>query len=249
MTTPEDAANDHVRRPAPDRHGPRRARGAQAQESPAGPPPGDEPTISEAVSNAVKTGYDVIAENIKHGREAAERFRKGEYNIREVPGDLEEMGLQLLRLARELSATTFDVCERLLKELRRTSAGGDRAQELDPFRPSISKAPATARPAAPSSQMKLTIRFTGGRNASARTEFLSRPASHTAPDKISATPLSQRAGGEPISGVTFEVDMAVEGLVAIVAISRRHRPGVYSGLVFAEGQDVPLGVLAIEVFA
>jgi hypothetical protein len=249
MTTPEDAANDHVRRPTPHRLGPRRARASQAKEPPAGPPLSDEPTISEAVSNAVKTGYDVIAENIKQGREAAERFRKGEYNIREVPGDLEEMGLQLLRLARELSATTFDVCERLLRELRRTTAAGNRAQELDPFRPSTTKAPATASPASPSSQLKVTIRFTGGRNASSRTESLTRPTKPTAPDQISVTPLSPRAGGEPISGITFEVDMAVEGLVAIVAISRRHVPGVYSGLVFAEGQDIPLGVLTIEVFA
>src|SRR5687768_6526585 len=119
MTIPEDRAGDpeqkataeRVRRPAPAAAGPRRARTAAATEPPTSTPPGPGPDakVGDAVAQAVKLGYDVIAENIRQGREAAERFSKGKYNIREAPGDLEVAAQRLLQLSRELSTTTFDV--------------------------------------------------------------------------------------------------------------------------------------------
>ena len=125
--SPGSEADGRVRRPeaagrAPNRASPAASGGPAADPAkPKGPAPKaktpPEPKVSEAVAHAVKMGYDVIAQNIRQGREAAERFRQGEYSLRDAPGDLEVASLRLLQLARELSTTTFDVCERLLKEL------------------------------------------------------------------------------------------------------------------------------------
>jgi hypothetical protein len=205
-------------------------------------------TITDAIGHAVKAGYDVIAENIQQGREAAAAFRQGQYNIRDVPGDLETVALRMIQLARELSGTTLDICERLLKEISARQPPQDRASEVPPFRPAPAT-PAAAKPA-PSDPglMKLTVRISGAPKAVARTTSLPRPSRPTAPTDLSATPLATRDGqGKPITAVSFETDVSVEGLVAVIAVPARQAPGVYSGLVYAKGDDVPLGALTIEI--
>jgi hypothetical protein len=197
----------------------------------------------------VKVGYDVIAENIRQGRESAARFRQGEYNVREVPRDLQAMARRLIRLARELSTTSLDVCERLLKEVGPNLPPEDRTAEVPPFRTTATavKKPSAA-PTEDAGVMKVTTRFTGGPKAIARTASLARPRHPTPVSHISVAPLFQRAAdAKPINGVTFETDMSVEGIIAVVKIPKGRPPGVYSGLVHAEGDEVPLGVLSIEI--
>ena len=272
MTIPKGAAGGSEKSPTPKkpagrlsraepgRVAPKRMRPAAA-EAPERPVPLSDPgarqahetapdaTISASVAHAVKTGYEVIAENIKQGRIAAERFRHGEYNIRDAPGDLEVAALRLIQLARELSTTTFDVCERLLKEVGAHAPGKDPTASVPPFRPTATKVPAAAvaKPADMAS-MALTIRFTGAPEARAHTLTLSRPRRPTAPGDITAGPLaSKNDSAAPLAAVTFSVDMTVEGLVVTVAIPKGQPPGVYSGLVHAKGDDVPLGVLTVEI--
>ena len=237
-----DPARPRVRRSDPQGPGPIRSSSARAHEADS-----DDLGISEAAAAAVKEGYDVIAENIREGRLAAKRFRDGKYNISEAPGDIEEMSLRVLGLARELTETSFDVCERLLKLVG--SAPAKRAREdLPAFRRTATKAGST--PARPSDDLlKLTVRFgENGAKASSHTSSLSRPKNPTAPDQISAAPLVRRgADREQISGVKFAADLAVGGLIATVTIPAGQALGVYSGLVYAESQPAPLGVLTIEV--
>jgi hypothetical protein len=111
--------------------------------------------------------------------------------------------------------------------------------------------PSPAQPPTPAPNvMKLTIRFQGAAKATGRTQALSRPDQPTLAADITAAPLSARnPQAQPITGVVFQSDLAVEGLVAVVTIPDGQAPGVYSGLVFAKGQDAPLGVLTVEVTA
>ena len=205
-----------------------------------------DPSVSDSVAHAVKVGYDVIAENIRQGREAAARFRQGEYNVREVPGDLQDMALRLVTLARELSKTTLDVCERLLKEL--ADSPEDRTKTVPPFRTAAPAAEKPSAPAADAGVMKVTVRFPGAVKGVARTATLLRPKLPTAPGHISVAPLSRRAAGaKPIRDVSFETDVSVEGIVAVVNIPKKQEPGIYSGQVYAKGDEVPLGVLTVEV--
>ena len=272
MTTPEDRpaaskaakakgpAKARVRRPQPERTGPQRSQPKAASTPPpiiAMAPvrdPAADPKISDEVSRAVRMGYDVIADNIRQGREAAERFRQGQYNMREVPGDLEVAGLRVLQLARELSTTTFDICEKLLKELGTALGAPDPTGGNPPFRPVVKPAsPLTPAPTPPTTApgaMKLTVRFQGNAKATSRSQALSRPEQPTLAADITVAPLASRdPKAKPIAGVAFQSDLTVEGLVAVVTVPAGQAPGVYSGLVFAKGQDVPLGVLTVEVAA
>jgi hypothetical protein len=274
MTTPEATGDEgatppqgRVRRPQPARAGPRRSRTApETSEAPEAAPAkaesgsatstsADDAAISEAVSRAVKTGYDVLTDNLKRGREAAERFAQGNYNIREVPGDLEATSLRVLQLARELSSTTFDVCERLLHAFSANAKPPPGQTAAGPFWPTVRKAPGPAvkdaTPAAPAAHlaaMKVTVVFSGAPKAVAHTDTLSRPAQPTAPEDVSAAPLTARSGGgAPIAGVGFQADLAHGGLIVTVALPDGQAAGVYSGLVYAARQEVPLGVLSVEV--
>jgi hypothetical protein len=96
--------------------------------------------------------------------------------------------------------------------------------------------------------MKLTVRFEGGEGAVARTAALDRPQRPTAPQHLSAGPLTPREGGPAaIADVRFETDVSVEGLIAVVTIPPGLPAGVYSGLVRAAHDEVPLGVLSVEI--
>src|SRR5687768_3134453 len=97
----KESGADRVRRPAPAAAGPRRAGGAAAPgfQASARTGAGPDAQVGDAVAHAVKLGYDVIAENIRQGREAAQRFSKGKYSIRDAPGDLEVAAQRLLHLA------------------------------------------------------------------------------------------------------------------------------------------------------
>lgn len=241
------AAKARVRRPAPERAGPIRSAAA----APAGPSGG---SINDAIAVAVRAGYDVIAENIQQGRAAAEKFRQGEYNIRDVPEDVGTVLLRAIQLARDLSTTTFDVCERLLKETRSSdpTAGGPEpasgdgaARRTPPFR---THRPPPAEAQAPSGRMKLTVRFEGAPGAVSKTDALDRPSQPARPQDIVATPLAPRdPKGAVISDVKFEMDASVEGIVAVVTLPKGLAAGVYSGLVRGPGGDVPLGVLSVEI--
>ena len=248
--SPGTEADGRVRRPAAAGRAPNRAGPKGAAPKAKAPP---EPKVSEAVAHAVKMGYDVIAENIRQGREAAERFRQGEYRLRDAPGDLEVASLRLLQLARELSTTTFDVCERLLKELGAQRPPQDRTDSVPRFReaaPAATPAPVkTASPSPPAqATMQVTVRFEGAPKAIAHTDSLTRPRLPTAASGVSAAPLApSSARGAAIAGVRFEMDASVEGIVAVVTVPKGQAHGFYSSLVHAEGDPIPLGVLTIEL--
>ena len=229
-----------VRRPAPARTDPIRAALPDPPEK-----PGDDPTFSESVAHAVRTGYDVVSENIRLGREAAERFRHGEYNIRDVPNDLNTATMRVLTLARELSTTTIDVCARLLKEAGSVQPPHDRSAPPPPFHATPASSSGGNKPL---NALNLTIRFDGAVKAVAHPALLTRPPKSTKPTDISVTALTSRtAGSPPITGVNFGVDLSVEGLIATVYIDQGQPSGVYSGMVYAEGVAAPIGVLTIEV--
>jgi hypothetical protein len=267
MTTPEGAPGGaktgpaksapkaRVRRSAPERTKPIRAAAAAPPSIATAPvEAAGESSINDAIAQAVRSGYDVIADNIQQGRAAAARFRQGEYNIRDVPDDVSTVLLRLMQLARELSTTTFDVCEKLLKDMRPPASGaaptGAAADPTPPFRPHPAppQRPEPAPPAPGPAQMKLTVRFEGAPNAVARTGSLNRPSQPTLPRDLVVTPLAPRdPNGPVISQVRFETDISVEGLVAVVTVPPGLPAGVYSGLVRAPDDDVPLGVLTVEI--
>ena len=214
-----------------------------------------EAIIADAVADVVKSGYDVLEETISQGRAAAEKLRQGEYNFRQVPGDIEDLALRLLTLARQLSTTTFDICEQLLHQIG--SAGGPPppgqvAAQVPPFIATVARAaaghPPPQTPPQPLPDMRLAVRFTGTGQAVARSSTLTRPERPTTPSDIAVTPLTAREGaGAALTEVAFEADLNAGGLVATVTIPPGQPAGTYAGLVCAAGQAVPLGMLVVEL--
>ena len=275
------AASERLTRPKPARSGPDRtgagAKKEAAERRKAGMPPpppgrvGPAAAIDEAVAEAVKSGYDVLAQTIAQGREAAEHFRQGEYNIRDVPHDLQKLTLHLLGLARQLSGTVLDLCEQLVQQVPVSGSPpppGVVAATNPPFRDYHHKdagpippieggqmqnaprmaAPGPAAAAAPVGGMPISALFTGTKKAKLLTTSLARPDRPTALWEISASPLHPNGGGAAaLADVKFHTGETVDGLVASIAVPKGQPPGIYSGLVFAQGQPVPLGALVVEL--
>jgi hypothetical protein len=264
MTTPDgDAAGvnaaGRVRRSPPQRGGPDRS-GARHRHAPAKPAPADPSheydaiAIDDAIADSVKTAYNVLSETIEQGRNAAENFRHGDYNYRDVPADLRQVAANLLKLARQVSESTFEICEALLDQQMPGFPPPPANGPVPAFRDFVEKTehvlhsapPRTARPA--EAAMRLSVSFVGGDHAVAHSTQLARPVRPTSPSDVTAAPLVTRDGKASMTGVTFDADVSHGGgLIAKVTVPKGQPPGVYTGTVYAAGQDLPLGQLVIEL--
>jgi hypothetical protein len=158
----------------------------------------------------------------------------------------------MIDLARDLSTTTFDVVERLLKEAR----GPETPNKAPAFHPNPpasgpdGSAEPKAQPAPAIHLMRVNCCFTGKRRAIVRSAALTRPLAPIFPEEhLTAEPLKSTIGGPSITDVTFEADKSGGGLIITIAAADDQPAGVYAGLVYAPHQDWPLGVLAVEVLA
>lgn len=255
MTTRKPGGDDRIRKPIPARREPiRNLMPKPAAETPAAAPQpadatGEPPWPSAAVAEAVKRGYKVIGENIEQGRTAAAQFRNGQYNVRDASHDLNQLSLRMLSLARELSDTTCEVLERLLRDPKfpgaapRDPAAPPRSHQPPPFRPAPpppggAAAARGVRPPGP-----LEVVFKGG-PAKVLAATLDRPPQAT----VLAPPVLKALDGaaKDITGVGFGAGEAA-ALRITVDIPAGQPKGVYSGLLCPEGSPIPLGVLTIEV--
>ena len=219
--------------------------------------------IDEAVAEAVKSSYDVLSQTIAEGRAAAARFREGEYSLREVPRDFEAMARRMLELARQISTTTFDLCDQLLEQLSSAAAPpppGAVAAGLPGFRslkervseaaanPSVAGRPGRAPDERGSAALELEVEFSGAVSAACLASRLQRPAKPTGVWQLHCAPLAPRSGtAAPITDVEFAFDLARDGLTASVTVPDAQPSGIYSGLVYAETQNLPLGMLVVEI--
>ncbi|WP_095011422.1 hypothetical protein [Tsuneonella mangrovi] len=227
--------------------------------------------IDEAVAEAVRSGYDVLSETIAQGRRAAELFRQGNYSFRKVPYDVEAMAHRLLDLTRQLSTTTFDICEQLLAQFAAASGPpppGETASAVPGFRdiqPVKGKAKGKTNGSAQHGvkvhqphrehhrqdhrKLPLTIQFSG-KKAAALVKELDRPTNPTGVWEITSTSLVPREGNNPAidaAGIKFEADVSAGGLLVTIDVPPNQPAGVYSGMVTALSQDIPLGVIVVQV--
>jgi len=221
-------------------------RGGQGAPNPKGPAKLG-PGVAET-ARVVQLAYSVIGDNIKQGREVAEKLRQGQYHISAAPADLETAGRRVLSLARELSSTTLDFGERLLGEMRGVMGPVERFEGVPPFRALVGKAVLASNRMADTVRWSLTVQFDDGVNAKAHTSFLERPKTETQIDRLEVTALVRRPGGEELDGeVSFNFDLASGNLIAKVTMRPLQKSGVYTGLVCVRDADVPLGALTIEI--
>lgn len=277
MTTPE---HDRVTRPKAARTGPQRKPAAgpvpAPAPAPAAPPvPAPQPApkprknvkdpealiVNEAIAETVRTAYDVLSDTIGQGRKAAEQFRVGAYNVRDVPDDVRHMAANMLGLAKQLSSAAFEICETLLRQadtlMTPPPPGSTHVPPFPAAKPASpaprsagkaesQRAAAKAAPAAP--VIHLHVKLEGKRGAKAHGTTLARPDAPTAAEQIGCDGLVRRGGnGPPITRITFETNPDGRGLDVLVIVPQDQPPGIYSGAVYCATQPVPLGQLVIEV--
>ncbi|MHA6334575.1 hypothetical protein ACXYL9_12965 [Qipengyuania sp. CAU 1752] len=225
---------------------------------------GAEGVINDAVAEAVRNAYQVLGDTVAQGRIAADQFQHGDYNMRDVPVDVRILGQRMIKLARDLSETTFIVIEQLLRQMTRIpdapklgaapsvppfpTGSGMSAREHSDRPPSSHAGPGPQQSAGPADEtIELDVVFTGNTKAHALASRLARPAKPTGPEELSVTPLQRIDGkGKAIEKVRFSVDIGGK-LFATVTVPTRQAPGRYSGIVMVESEAAPLGTLTIEV--
>lgn len=223
----------------------------------------DEGLINQSVADAVRNANQVLSDTVAQGRVAAEQFRHGGYNMRDVPVDVQILGNRMIKLARELSDTTLNILEQLLKQMTQVPASppsglkgsvppfptGNRQDGEAP--PSTTNgAPPSSHPSEPAPQdrmLKLTVRFEGRSKAKALPSPLWKPTKATLPSELAITPMMHiLEEDDPITDVDFDADLD-GNLIVTVTIPPKQAPGVYAGMVLADYSDAPLGVLTIEI--
>ncbi|QPC99123.1 hypothetical protein [Qipengyuania soli] len=255
MTTPKSKSPNKARskKPEPARTNAIRS-GVRAQAANAKRADSEErdhskdPAIDEAVADAVRSSYDTLAKTIAQGREAAEKFRQGQYNMRQVPHDVETMILRLLDLARQLSGTTIDIVEQLLHQMTAVATLPE---------PGATKVPSFREHGKgkhkghgdEASGLLLTVRIKGAKEgAKDQHAMLQRPKKPTRPEQLSVTPLTTRDGKAKLPGkVEFSFDVSIMGLVATVPVPSGQPAGTYVGQIYAGDQDEPLGLMVLKV--
>ncbi len=278
MTTPEQhdpvaavsGPDQRVTRPVAARSAPHRKpiTSAAAQAPTASPAPDPAPeggvrdpdalVVNEAIADTVRTAYDVLSDTIGQGRKAAEQFRAGAYNVRDVPDDVRHMAANLLGLAKQLSSATFDICEALLRQtdtLMTPPPPG--STPVPPFQEAKPQHPAPHSTRHPGSHpisgtaapaIQLNVLFDGKRTAKAHTATLARPDSPTGADQISCDGLVPHGiSAPPIARVAFETNAGGLGLTVMVFVPQDQPAGVYSGAVHCATQSLPLGQLVVEI--
>ena len=210
----------------------------------------DELEINNAVATSVKSAYDVLADTIAQGRKSAEQFRQGEYNVRDVPEDVRQLAFTLINLARQLSTSTFDICDALLRQSAAIGVPPPGSTTVPPFHLVKPIAAGATPPPVPTAAptMQLSVKFVGADTAILHTTTLARPTVPTAPADVTSAPLAPRSGDAPaLTGVAFAANLADGGLIATVIVPPGQPAGTYAGAVYGAGQPLPLGLLVVEL--
>ncbi|MFN7399230.1 MAG: hypothetical protein ACK5SX_09280 [Sandaracinobacter sp.] len=192
--------------------------------------------VGKGVVEAVRAGYEVIGENLRQGRLAAERMAAGRYELSDTPEELSVLGNRLVALGRELSTVWFDLVGAVLRDPALKDA-------LRPLGTTVA-APRHAAATAKAGPM-LTIAFTGPDRARARPVPMTvaeRPAS-----LVTAGFHPLRQGPPPLTRVRFTSAGDGEGIVAIVELPEDQPGGRYTGTVCDAASGEPVAAVTIEI--
>ena len=217
--------------------------------------PGDPvASMDEAVAQAVQSSFDVFDEAVRHTRSNMERLQKGDLSMNALPGDLASISLKAIEAVRQLSTSTLNLCEQMVTQMSVASAPpepGVVAAQVPPFRSTMPKggshAEGTYTTPRNVGEIEFETHFTGHGKAVSHSNRMLKPKRPTRPEEIRPTRLEPHGtNAEPLECTAFSVALGECPSISI-RIPKGQPPGFYNGLIMAEGQDVPLGVLTIEV--
>jgi hypothetical protein len=215
-----------------------KARPLGAAARPRGPTsaaPSGSKTVDQVVADAVRRGYEVVEENIRQGRQAAERMRLGTYRSGEIPGEMSAVINRLVRLGAELSTAWFQMIAAVMRDPQLAAAFEDVGQ---------SRPPSAAQPPRRTATPRITHQIHGSRTCevSYNVSPLSTPAIPTVPDLV----CSEDPQGPPVK-VAVRGDPNSGALVLHIEVTDAHPAGTYRGNVIDRNTRKRIGTVELRI--
>ena len=235
--------SDRARRAQPGRETPNRQPG-MATDAPGGQAGAaqaqadrDGKTVEQIVAEAVRKGYDVVGENIRQGRQAAQRMRTRTYEANEIPGELRSFANRLFQLGMELGTTWFELIGAILRDPQLREA-------FEGTRQPVPRPAGQAQPVSP--PIVYTVRCSRPVEHSLRLHALSRPAHPTVAGLHS---IEQGGHSIPAGRVTFDRHPEDGSLLVYINVPDEVPPGTYNGAVIDRDTHEAIGTLRVRIRA
>lgn len=263
MTTPDpdkpaDGGPGSGRRTRPEaqRSGPIRSGAGTRQPGPAAARGDPAANLDDAVAQAIHSSYDIFNEAVAQSREAGGRMRQGDLSMNPLPVDIASISLKAIAITRQLSTATLDLCEQMVEQMNASASPpppGEVAAKIPPFRKTTPDQPERQpeyRSSPNGGEIAYETHFTGKGRAVAHTSAIARPTTPTKAEDLSVHALAPvKFEAMELTGSAFAMDLASGKLTVEIDIPRNQPAGIYSGLIMAKGQDIPLGLVSVEVLA
>jgi len=196
--------------------------------------------LDDAVTHGVKLGYQVIEEQIRQGRRAAQKCREGSYDADDLGVDVGEFMARALRIYQDMGTLCFEVVESVARNpvLRSALGGSVREKRAEP-----AKEPRTA-PDAGGSGLIMGVEVDTRRSAKAWAEVhpttkhftpLAR-ALHAADPKI-----------PPLTGIRFVPHPSGKGVMLRVEVPAEQPAATYTGVVVDSETNEPRGTVCVRI--
>ena len=198
-------------------------------------PDGTTPSFDKIVSDAVGLGYQVIDEQIRQGRTAAERLRAGECPLDVPPSDTSMLIERTIELSKGLAATWLDLL----------SALGAAMQQGRPSQAGTS--PPASTVGSPRSPSSMTITdFEVKSNREVKVSFHPHAVSaHFVPSVLSLHAADPKI--TPLSGAFITPSQDKRRPVLNIQIPDGQEPGTYSGAIVDAATKEPGGMLIVRI--
>lgn len=192
------------------------------------------PDAPKVIADAVRLGYQVVGDNLRHGRDVADRFSAGAYRPRDVRDDVGQLSSRLMQLARDLGTVGFDLLGAVLRDPTLHEA----------LRPNPAPPHGNLRAEAPR-QVNVGCTIKGNSKATAEPVVLSKPPR---PSPLIVAGLhSPDPSRPPISNISFLASDDGVSIIATITVPPDQPPGTYSGVVCDEKTHTPLGSMTVRV--
>jgi hypothetical protein len=215
-------------------------------------PPSAGERVDDVIVRSVELGYRVIDDYIKRGQAAARRMQHGTYGAGDMARDAQGVAGQLVRSAADLAGAWAELFALGGREANGNGGGdhavGDHGQVVpSPSANGGARAAAVAAPPAPPAAptpdvLRVRLRVTAARPVETALEIRPVPADHV---------FVAHALRGPGAARIDDVRVATEDGTTLIGIqvSATHPPGHYTGLVFDDATNMPVGEVTVVVLS
>lgn len=203
--------------------------------------------VGHVVADAVRIGYEVIGDNLRQGRAAADKFSAGVYYLDDVPKDLKLLGRRLVKVSQEMGTLWFDLAAAVLRDpgLRDALA----PQPVAKAKYGHKGHGASGGGAGLAAQGHVTLTCAFDSPLPCRANPVTVPALK-APQHLVMESLEADAGrAPPITGVRILSGGSADMATVLITVPAKQPAGVYVGVVRESAGGVKLATLRVEVGA